>query len=63
VAAPACLLVVAEPDLGTALVIAFTLVALMLAAGMPVRYLGFLLVIAAVGFCCSRSSSRTSGRD
>jgi len=49
VAAPACLLVVAEPDLGTALVIAFTLVALMLAAGMPVRYLGFLLVIAAVG--------------
>jgi cell division protein FtsW len=48
-AAPACLLVVAEPDLGTALVIAFTLVALMLAAGMPVRYLGFLLAIAAVG--------------
>jgi cell division protein FtsW len=48
-AAPACLLIVAEPDLGTALVIAFTLVSLMLAAGMPVRYLGFLLAIAAAG--------------
>ncbi|MGA2011200.1 MAG: putative lipid II flippase FtsW [Solirubrobacteraceae bacterium] len=50
VAGPACLLIVAEPDLGTALVIAFTLVTLMLAAGVPVRYLAILggIAIAAV---------------
>ncbi|MFZ0043855.1 MAG: putative lipid II flippase FtsW [Solirubrobacteraceae bacterium] len=48
-AGPACLLIVAEPDLGTALVIAFTLVALMLAAGMPIRYLGLLFAIAVAG--------------
>jgi cell division protein FtsW len=35
----ACLLVASEPDLGTALVVAFTLVCLLIAAGMPVRYL------------------------
>jgi cell division protein FtsW len=52
VAAPACLLIVAEPDLGTALVIAFTIVALLVAAGMRARYLamlaglGVLLVLA-----------------
>jgi cell division protein FtsW len=49
VTVPACLLIVAEPDLGTALVIAFTVTVLLLAAGMPVRYLGVLLGIAAVG--------------
>ncbi len=49
VTGPACLLIVAEPDLGTALVLAFTIVVLLLAAGMPARYLGILLVIAAVG--------------
>jgi len=46
VAGPACLLIVAEPDLGTALVVAFTMIALLLAAGMPVRYLGILAGIA-----------------
>jgi cell division protein FtsW len=33
------LLVASQPDLGTALVIAFTLTAMLVAAGMPVRYL------------------------
>src|SRR6202020_2636489 len=37
---PAILLIVVEPDLGTALVVAFTVAALMIAAGMPMRYLG-----------------------
>ncbi len=46
VAGPALLLIVVEPDLGTALVIAFTLSALLLAAGLPLRYLGALAVIA-----------------
>ncbi len=47
-AGPACLLVVAEPDLGTALVIAFTVATMLLAAGMPARHLGILVAIAAV---------------
>jgi cell division protein FtsW len=45
VAGPACLLIVAEPDLGTMLVVVFTLVMLLLAAGMPLRYLGILVII------------------
>jgi cell division protein FtsW len=48
-AGPACLLIVAEPDLGTALVIAFTLLALLLAAGLPLRYLGVVLGVAIAG--------------
>ena len=48
VTGPACLLIVVEPDLGTALVIGFTVTALLIAAGMPVRYLGALAGIAAV---------------
>ena len=36
----ACLLIASQPDLGTALVIAFTTAAILVAAGMPVRYLG-----------------------
>ncbi len=46
VAGPALLLIVVEPDLGTALVVAFTLTALLIAAGMPFRYLGLLAVVA-----------------
>jgi cell division protein FtsW len=38
----ACLLVVTEPDLGTAMVIAFTICALLLAAGIPLRNLAIL---------------------
>jgi len=48
VAGPACLLIVVEPDLGTALVIAFSMAALLLAAGMPLRHLGVLAAVAAV---------------
>ena len=40
VAGPAILLIVVEPDLGTTLVVAFTVAALLVAAGMPMRYLG-----------------------
>jgi len=39
VAGGACLLIASQPDLGTALVIAFTLIALLVAAGIPIRYL------------------------
>jgi cell division protein FtsW len=39
VAGTMVLLVASQPDLGTALVIAFTLTALLVAAGLPVRYL------------------------
>jgi len=49
VAVPACLLIVVEPDLGTTLVVAFTLAVLLLAAGMPMRYLGILAAIAVGG--------------
>jgi cell division protein FtsW len=42
----ACLLIVAQPDLGTALVIAFTTIALLVAAGVPIR---FLLTVLGVG--------------
>jgi cell division protein FtsW len=35
----ACLLVASQPDLGTALVVAFTLICLLVAAGMPMRHL------------------------
>jgi cell division protein FtsW len=45
VAGISCLLVATQPDLGTALVIAFTLGALLVAAGMPARHL---LVMGAV---------------
>lgn len=42
VVAPACLLVALEPDLGTMLVVVFTIGALMVAAGMPLRYLAII---------------------
>jgi cell division protein FtsW len=47
VAGPACLLIVVEPDLGTSLVVGFTVIALLVAAGMPLRYLGLLAVAVA----------------
>jgi cell division protein FtsW len=46
VAGPAILLIVIEPDLGTSLVVAFTVTALLVAAGMPGRYLATLAGIA-----------------
>ncbi len=48
VAGPACLLIVLEPDLGTALVIVFSITALLIAAGMPARNLALLALLAAV---------------
>jgi cell division protein FtsW len=44
----AMLLIVAEPDLGTALVIAATLAAMLVAAGLPVRQLGLVAGAAAL---------------
>jgi cell division protein FtsW len=49
VAGPACLLIVVEPDLGTALVIAFSIGALLVVGGMQVRHLG---ALAAIGVGC-----------
>ncbi len=48
VVGPACLLIVVEPDLGTTLVVAFTITALLIAAGLPLRYLAGLAGIASV---------------
>jgi cell division protein FtsW len=48
VAAPACLLIVVEPDLGTTIVVALTMAALLIAAGMPMRYVAALAGIVAV---------------
>src|SRR4051794_15747808 len=44
----AVLLVIAEPDLGTALVICFTMAAMLVAAGLPIRQLGFVAGAGAV---------------
>ncbi len=48
VAGPALLLIVVEPDLGTALVVAFTITALLIATGTPRRHL---LLLAAMAVC------------
>ncbi len=48
-AGPACLLIVVEPDLGTALVVGLTVAALLIAAGMPMRYVALLAGVVAVG--------------
>ena len=49
VAGPACLLIAIEPDLGTTLVVALALGALLIAAGVPMRHLG---ILAAAGVFC-----------
>jgi cell division protein FtsW len=48
VAVPACALIYAEPDLGTTLVVCLTVAMLMVAAGMPSRYLA---ILAGIAFC------------
>jgi cell division protein FtsW len=48
VAAPACLLIVVEPDLGTTIVVALSMAALLVAAGMPLRYVAALAGIVTV---------------
>jgi cell division protein FtsW len=45
VAGPAALLILVEPDMGTTLVIAFSLGALLVGAGIPMRYLAILIAI------------------
>jgi cell division protein FtsW len=50
VVGPACLLIAVEPDLGTTLVVAFSVGALLIASGMPMRYLALLAgVVLVVG--------------
>jgi cell division protein FtsW len=51
VAGPVCVLIYAEPDLGTMLVVCATIAALMVAAGMPGRHMALLggLAVLAVG--------------
>jgi cell division protein FtsW len=48
-AGPAILLIVVEPDLGTALVVAFTIASLLIAAGMPMRYMAILAGVGIAG--------------
>jgi cell division protein FtsW len=45
---PACLLIAVEPDLGTTLVVFFTMMAMLVAAGFPSRYLWRILGVAAL---------------
>jgi cell division protein FtsW len=47
VAGPAMLLILVEPDMGTTLVIAFTIGALLVGAGVPMRYIAILVGIGA----------------
>jgi cell division protein FtsW len=47
VAGSACLLIASQPDLGTALVIAFTLTALLVVAGIPMRHLAIAVGVGA----------------
>jgi cell division protein FtsW len=47
VAAPSALLILIEPDMGTTLVIAFTVTALLIGAGVPMRYIAILVGIGA----------------
>ncbi len=48
IAGPACVLIIVEPDLGTALVIVFSITTLLIAAGLPMRKLALLALLAAV---------------
>ncbi|MDQ6807433.1 MAG: putative lipid II flippase FtsW [Actinomycetota bacterium] len=48
VAGPACMLIVVEPDLGTTLVVAFAVGGLLVASGVPMRYLAIVAGIAAL---------------
>ena len=59
----ACLLVVTQPDLGTAMVIAFTTAALLVAAGIPLRKLAIVAgAVLGAGRSCTRSPGRTRAR-
>ena len=62
VAGPACLLIVVEPDLGTTLVIAFTIAALLSPPGCRCATSRCSRGSSSCCVSCSRSRSRTSGR-
>ncbi len=47
VVGPACLLIAVEPDLGTTLVVVFTIVALLVVGGIPLRHVGKIAVVVA----------------
>jgi cell division protein FtsW len=57
VVVPACGLIYLEPDLGTALVIVLTIGAMLVAAGIPMRYLGIVAAIGGVGLVLLISGS------
>jgi cell division protein FtsW len=46
VVGPACLLIAVEPDLGTTLVVFFTVISMLVVAGFPMRYLGRIAMVA-----------------
>jgi len=48
VVVPACLLIAGEPDLGTTLVVFFTIAAMLIVGGMPMRYMGMIVALALV---------------
>jgi cell division protein FtsW len=52
VAGPACLLIVVEPDLGTTLVVAFAVGGLLIASGVPMRYLAIVAGVAIICVLC-----------
>jgi cell division protein FtsW len=62
VAGAAALLIASQPDLGTALVIGFTMTALLVAAGISLRHLLTAGPSWRCSCCCSRCSSPTGGR-
>ena len=57
----ACLLMVAEPDLGTAIVVCLATGALLVAAGVKIRHLALLGRRRSAWSCCSRSCSSPTG--
>lgn len=62
VAGAGCALVASEPDIGSAMVIAFTLCALLVAAGMPMRKLGLLagcVIAVVVAYAIAEPYART----
>jgi cell division protein FtsW len=48
VVVPACLLIAGEPDLGTTLVVFFTIVSVLVVGGMPLRYVGMIIGAAVI---------------
>ena len=62
VVAAACLLIASQPDLGTAMVIAFAVAAILVAAGIPMAKLGKIAAAWRERSCSTRSCGRMHGR-